>query len=85
LLGHSAWAKTLAVLVTSAWFGYAHYAFQGLPGVENATIVGLVFGTTFAVTGRLVLVMIAHVAFDLAAFAMIYWDCETAFAHFFFK
>lgn len=85
LLGHSVWAKTVAVVVTSAWFGYAHYGFQGLPGVENATIVGLVFGTTFAITGRLFPLMIAHVAFDLAAFAMIYWDCETAFAHFFFK
>ncbi|MFL6519497.1 MAG: CPBP family intramembrane glutamic endopeptidase [Chthoniobacterales bacterium] len=85
LLGHSVWAKAIAVLVTSLWFGFAHYGFQGLAGVQNATVVGLVFGTTFAVTGRLFLLMIAHVAFDLAAFAMIYWDCETAFAQFFFK
>jgi uncharacterized protein len=85
LLGHSAWAKGLAVLVTSAWFGYAHYGFQGMPGVENAAVVGLVFGTVFAITGRLFLLMIAHVAFDLAAYAMIYWDFETAVAHFFFK
>lgn len=85
LLGRSAWANAVAVLVTSVWFGYAHYSFQGLPGVENATIVGLVFGTTFAVTGPLFLLMIAHVAFDLAAYAMIYWDFETAVAHFFFK
>src|SRR2546423_1672819 len=85
LLGRSGWAKTVAVLVTSVWFGYAHYSFQGMPGVQNATIVGLVFGTVFAMTGRIFLLMIAHIAFDLAAFAMIYWDCETAFAHFFFK
>jgi len=71
--------------VTSIWFGYAHYAFQGMPGVQNATVVGLVFGTTFAVTGRIFLLMIAHVAFDLAAYAMIYWEFETAVAHFFFK
>jgi hypothetical protein len=29
--------------------------------------------------------MIAHTAFDLAAYAMIYWNFETAVAHFFFK
>jgi uncharacterized protein len=85
LLGRSVWAKAVAVLVTSAWFGYAHYTFQGMPGVENATIVGLVFGSVFAVTGRIYLLMIAHAAFDLAAFAMIYFDCEPAVAHFFFK
>lgn len=85
LLGGSAWAKAVTVLVTSAWFGSEHYGLQGMPGVENATIVGLVFGSVFAVTGRIYLLMIAHVAFDLAAFAMIYFDCEPAVAHFFFK
>jgi membrane protease YdiL (CAAX protease family) len=85
LLGPSGWAKAVAVLVTSAWFGYAHYGFQGMPGVQNATIVGLAFGSVFAVTGRIYLLMVAHVAFDLAAYAMIYWEWETAVAHFFFK
>jgi uncharacterized protein len=85
LLGSAPWAKAVAVLFTSAWFGHAHYSLQGIPGVENAAIVGLVFGTVFAVTGRLFLLMIAHVAFDLAAFAMIYWNFETAVAQFFFK
>ena len=85
LLGRSGWAKAVAVLVTSAWFGYAHYGFQGMPGVQNATVVGLAFGSVFAVTGRIYLLMIAHTAFDLAAYAMIYWEWETAVAHFFFK
>ena len=85
LIGTAPWAKATAVLVISALFGYAHYGFQGIPGVENATIVGLVFASVFAVTGRIYLLMIAHVAFDLFAFAMIYWDFETAVAHFFFK
>jgi membrane protease YdiL (CAAX protease family) len=85
LLGTGPWAKVVAVLVTSALFGYAHYGFQGMPGVENATIVGLAFASVFAVTGRIYLLMIAHIAFDLAAFAMIYWEWETAVAHFFFK
>jgi membrane protease YdiL (CAAX protease family) len=85
LLGQTWWAKAIAVLVTSAWFGQEHYGLQGIVGVQNATVVGLVFGTVFAVTGRLFLLMIAHVAFDLAAYAMIYWDFESAVAHFFFN
>ena len=85
LLGHAWWAKAVAVLFTSAWFGQQHYGFQGMAGVQNAAVVGLVFGSIFAVTGRLYLLMIAHVAFDLAAYVMIYWDFETAVAHFFFK
>jgi membrane protease YdiL (CAAX protease family) len=85
LLGTAPWAKAITVLFTAAWFGQQHYGFQGMAGVENAAIVGLVFGAVFAVTGRLFLLMIAHTAFDLAAYAMIYWDFETAVAHFFFK
>ena len=85
LLGHATWAKVIAVLITAAWFGQQHYGLQGMVGVQNAAVVGLVFGSVFAMTGRLYLLMIAHVAFDLAAYAMIYWDFETAVAQFFFK
>lgn len=84
-LGHAGWAKAVAVLITSVWFGYAHYGFQGMPGVQNAAIVALVFGTIFAVTGQIFLLMTAHIAFDLVAFALIYLEWETAVAHFFFK
>ena len=73
------------MLVTSAWFGLAHYPEQGLAGVEQATVVGLVFGAIYAVTRRLWMLMCAHAAFDLAALAMIYWDVESAVAHFVFK
>jgi hypothetical protein len=31
------------------------------------------------------MVMIAHVAFDLTALAMIYWNLESAVAHLIFK
>ena len=54
LFGTSVWANILIVLLTSVWFGLAHYSLQGLPGVEQATIFGLVFGTIMAVTGRIV-------------------------------
>jgi membrane protease YdiL (CAAX protease family) len=80
LFGAGAGAKTLIVLITSAWFGLAHYGLQGLAGVEQATIVGVIFGGIFAVTGRIWMLMIAHTAFDLAALAMIYWNLETAVA-----
>jgi uncharacterized protein len=84
LFGSHKWAKAAIVFLTSAWFGIAHYAVQGLPGTQQATIVGLVFGTIFAITGRIWMLMIAHAAFDLTALALIYWHLETKVAHFVF-
>jgi membrane protease YdiL (CAAX protease family) len=85
LLGRGRWAKPLIVLVTSAWFGLEHYSLQGVAGVQQATIVGLVFGTIFAVTRRIWTVMIAHAAFDITAVAIIYWNLEMAVAHLIFR
>ena len=48
-------------------------------------ILILVFGTIFAVTGRIWMVMCAHAAFDLTAVAIIYWNLEAAVAHLVFK
>jgi membrane protease YdiL (CAAX protease family) len=85
LFGSSVWATAFIVLLTSAYFGIVHYPFQGLAGVEQATIVGLVYGTIFAVTGRIWMLMIAHAVFDLTALAMIYWNFESWVAHLVFK
>jgi membrane protease YdiL (CAAX protease family) len=85
LFGVSVWARTFTVLLTSVLFGLAHYSVQGLAGAEQAVITGLVFGTIFALTGRLFAVMVIHAAFDLAALALIYWNLETNVAHFIFK
>ena len=85
LFGSSAWAKTLIVLLTSAWFGVIHYPVQGLAGAEQATIFGLVFGTIFAIRGRIFMLMVAHAAFDVIAVAIIYWDLESEVAHLIFK
>jgi membrane protease YdiL (CAAX protease family) len=85
LFGTSAWAKTLTVVLTSAWFGVIHYPVQGLAGTQQATIVGLVFGTIFALRRQIFPLIIAHIAFDLMAVAIIYWDLETEVAHFIFK
>ena len=85
LFGTGAGAKVSIVLLTSALFALGHYSNLGLPGVEQAMITGLVFGTIFAITGRIWMVMCAHAAFDLAAVAIIYWNLETTVAHLVFK
>jgi hypothetical protein len=85
LFGCGARAKTLIVLLTAGLFGLAHYLEQGLPGMQQGMIVGLVFGAIFAVTGRIFMLMIAHAAFDLTALAIIYWNLESAVAHLIFK
>jgi uncharacterized protein len=85
LLGTGVWAKVSIVVFTAVVFALPHFLDQPLAGVEQALISGLVFGTIFARTRRIFLLMVAHAAFDLAALAMIYWDFETAVAHFFFR
>jgi membrane protease YdiL (CAAX protease family) len=85
LFGSGILVKILVVLITSAVFALAHYSDQGVPGVEQAIATGLVFGTIFAITGELPMLMIAHAAFDLTALAMIYWNSEASVAHLIFK
>ena len=85
LFGPSPRAKISIVLITAALFGAAHYPNQGLSGAEQAAIVGLVFGTIFAITGRIWMLMVAHAAFDLTALAIIYWDLESSVAHLVFR
>ena len=67
LLGSGVGAKTSIVLLSAGWFGLAHYPEQGLAGAQQATIVGVVFGTIFAITGRIWPLVGAHAAFDLTA------------------
>jgi membrane protease YdiL (CAAX protease family) len=84
-LGKLLGSKASIVLLTSVLFGLGHYANQGIPGVEQATIVGLALGTIFAMTGRIFMLMVAHAAFDLTALWMIYFDLEMRIAHLVFK
>ena len=81
LLGRSLSARIVTVILPAALFGSLHYFDQGLAGAEQAIITGLVFGTVFAVTGRIWMLMCAHAAFDLTAVAIIYWNLESAVAH----
>jgi membrane protease YdiL (CAAX protease family) len=66
-------------------FALRHLSDQGLAGVQQAVITGLVFGTIFAVTGRLWMLIFAHAAFDLTALAIIYLNLESDLAHLVFK
>jgi membrane protease YdiL (CAAX protease family) len=85
LLGSSRTMKWLIIVLTSVLFGLAHYANQGIPGVEQALITGFVFGIIYSFTKKIWIVMIAHAAFDLTALAMIYWNWEASIAHSIFK
>jgi membrane protease YdiL (CAAX protease family) len=85
LIGKGAPMKAVIVLLGAVLFGLAHYSVQGLPGMEQAMITGFVFGSWFAITGSLYTIMVAHAAFDLAAYAMIYWNLETYFAHLIYR
>jgi membrane protease YdiL (CAAX protease family) len=85
ILGSGTGAKVCIVLITSALFAAGHYSNMGLTGVEQAAITGLVFGTIFAVTGEIWMLMCAHAAFDLTALAIIYWNIEADVARLVFK
>lgn len=85
LAGTKKVTRVLIVIFTSLVFGLGHYSNQGVTGVEQAFIVGLVFGTIVELTGKIWTVMIAHAAFNLTALVMIYWDVETYIAHLIFK
>jgi membrane protease YdiL (CAAX protease family) len=84
LLGNSRAAKVAIIVITTIWFAADHYENQGLSGVEQAAVIGLVFGSTFSTTGRLWTIIVAHAVFDLTAYVLIYRDLETTVAHWFF-
>ena len=85
LLGHTRAATAAIVLLTSAFFGLAHYAEQGWIGVMQSSMTGLVFGAAFAITGRIWPIMWAHAAFNLMAIAIIYLDLESEIGHLVFE
>lgn len=85
LLGKGRPATVATVIVTSLMFAAAHYVGQGVPGVEQALVTGLVFGSIYARTRALPLVMIAHATFDLTAAYLIYHRLESTVSHWFFR
>jgi len=85
LFGPGVGAKIAIVVLTSVLFGLIHYPVQGFAGVEQAMITGLVFGTIFAITGRIFMPMVAHAAFDVVAVLIIYYNLESYVAHLVFR
>jgi membrane protease YdiL (CAAX protease family) len=83
--GHSRGARLATWLLTSLYFGGVHAITQGLPGAEQATLVGLLFGGFYLVSGRLWPVIVAHASFDLTAVFLIYRGLEPRVAHWFFR
>jgi len=77
-------AKAAILAITSLWFGLVHYQGQGVAGVEQAIITGLVLGGIYLAAGHLWISILAHIAFDLTAVAIIYFDVEAAVAHLLF-
>jgi len=85
LFGAGRASKIFVVLFTSLLFALSHYFSQGWTGVQQAAMTGLVFGTIFATTKNIWMVMIAHACFDLAALSIIYKNVESQIAHWIFK
>jgi hypothetical protein len=85
LLGRGVPARIATLLFTSVLFALAHLHEQGLPGAGQALMTGLAFGTLYLATGSLALPMVAHAAFDLLAYAIIFFDLETRVAHLVFR
>ena len=84
-MGTHTGATVTIVVITSAFFGLAHYPDQGWPGVQQAVIMGLVFGTMYATTRSLSLSIVTHIVFDLTALWMIYNGLEARIAGAVFK
>ena len=85
LLGGGRAATAAIVVLTSAFFGVVHYPGQGLPGVQQAFVVGMLVGTLYAATRQLWLPMILHAVFDLTALYLIYHGLEQDVAGWFFR
>jgi len=85
VFGQRVWAKIAIVLITSMLFASLHYLEQGVPDMTQALMTGLIFGSIFAITGQIFMLMVAHAAFDLTALWMIYYGLETRIAHLIFR
>jgi membrane protease YdiL (CAAX protease family) len=57
----------------------------GVGAKVSIVLLTSVFGTIFAVTGRIWMLMCAHAAYDLTAVAIIYWNLEADVAHLVFR
>jgi membrane protease YdiL (CAAX protease family) len=84
LFGKGILSTIFIILTTTALFASEHYPDQGLPGVEQAVVSGLVLGSIYSIRKEIFTVMIIHAVFDLTAVALIYYGLEYRVAHWFF-
>jgi len=85
MYGARAWSAAATVLTVTTIFALGHYTEQGIAGVEQAFVTGLLFGILRARGMGLPFLMVTHAAFDLTAVAIIYFDVETRIAHLIFR
>jgi membrane protease YdiL (CAAX protease family) len=82
MLGTSVATGIVAVFVTAAIFGPLHYFMQGYWGALQAAIIGIIFAGAYLLNGqRLWSLIVAHGAFDVFAFWIIYAGMEEKVAH----
>lgn len=75
-LGENWFGAAVAIVLSSALFGVLHFQ-QGMLGIVNATIVGVITGAVYlANKRRLFMLMVAHASFDILSFAIIYFGLE---------
>ncbi|MEJ1969330.1 MAG: CPBP family intramembrane glutamic endopeptidase [Rhizomicrobium sp.] len=85
LFGTGRTATVATALAVTALFGAAHWQ-QGIAGVANATIAGLVAALLFLAAGRnLFAPVVMHAAFDLTAGVPLYLNLENPISHLVFK
>lgn len=84
MFGRGLKATIGVVIGTSLWFRLMHYGSQQWPGVQQAVGFGAIFAAILVRTGNVWMLMVAHVAFDLTALAIIYLGLEAAVAQLFF-
>ena len=70
---------------TAVWFGAEHYSLQGLAGRAAGHGGRPDFRHGLRRDAPSADAIVAHVAFDLTAVALIYWELETAVARAFFR
>jgi hypothetical protein len=77
--------KLLIILITQPFLVLLTIPARESMVFFRAAVVGLVFGTIYSFTNSIWLLIFAHIAFDLTALAMIYWNVEIDIAHLIFK
>jgi membrane protease YdiL (CAAX protease family) len=81
LLGTTVLGQIAVVTLSTAFFGALHYQ-QGVSGIENASISGLLAAMVYGCSGRrLWTVIVMHATFDLSALALSVFHLEEAVAH----